>query len=144
MRAFCCVQGNIVVKDPTAEFELSRGVSDVNHARSLNGVVPSVAGLCKGETTMVSLAISAGGRAPLARELPITLTFDKSVGDVTVADVKSAIAAKFPRVSIHTHTLVASLMPFAVLSCTAKAFSQRGEEGTRGREHIAGSGRQGW
>lgn len=48
---------------------------------------------------MVRLTVSAGGRTPLARELPITLTFDKSVEDLTVADVKLAIAAQFPRVS---------------------------------------------
>ncbi|KAI0734178.1 3-oxo-5-alpha-steroid 4-dehydrogenase-domain-containing protein [Fomitopsis betulina] len=46
---------------------------------------------------MVRLTVSAGGRTPLARELPITLTFDKSVEDLTVADVKLAIAAQFPR-----------------------------------------------
>ncbi|EPT05615.1 hypothetical protein FOMPIDRAFT_1021388 [Fomitopsis schrenkii] len=46
---------------------------------------------------MVSLTVTAGGRAPLARELPITLKLDKSVEDVTVAEVKSAIAAQFPR-----------------------------------------------
>ena len=55
---------------------------------------------------MVQLTISAGGRAPLARGLPITLTFDKSVEDVTVADVKSAIATQFPRVSSGAYALV--------------------------------------
>ncbi|TFY64897.1 hypothetical protein EVJ58_g2319 [Rhodofomes roseus] len=47
---------------------------------------------------MVSLTVSAAGRSPLARELPVTLDFDnKTLGDVTVAEVKSAIAAKFPK-----------------------------------------------
>ncbi|KAH9917846.1 3-oxo-5-alpha-steroid 4-dehydrogenase-domain-containing protein [Fomitopsis serialis] len=47
---------------------------------------------------MVSVTVSAAGRAPLARELPVTLSFDdKTLEDVTVADVKSAIAAKFSK-----------------------------------------------
>ncbi|KZT73171.1 hypothetical protein DAEQUDRAFT_722297 [Daedalea quercina L-15889] len=49
---------------------------------------------------MVSITLSAAGRVPLARGLPVTLTFDdKSLEDVTVADVKSAVAAKFPKFS---------------------------------------------
>ena len=79
---------------------------------------------------MVKLTISAGGRAPLARELPITVAFDKGVENVTVADVKSAIAAQFPRVSIHMYGFLTSLMPFAVLPFATKALSQRREEST--------------
>ncbi|KAF9815827.1 hypothetical protein IEO21_04339 [Rhodonia placenta] len=47
---------------------------------------------------MVTLNVSAAGRVSLARGLPITVTFaDKKPEEVTVAEVKAAVAAKFPR-----------------------------------------------
>lgn len=47
---------------------------------------------------MVTLTISAAGRAQLTRGLPATLEFDKSLEEVTVGEVKSALAVKFPEV----------------------------------------------
>ncbi|KAH9943688.1 3-oxo-5-alpha-steroid 4-dehydrogenase-domain-containing protein [Amylocystis lapponica] len=46
---------------------------------------------------MVSVTVSAAGRVPLARGLPIIIDLDKTTEGATVADVKAAIAAKFPR-----------------------------------------------
>ncbi|GBE88589.1 Putative enoyl reductase [Sparassis crispa] len=46
---------------------------------------------------MVALTISAVGRVPLARGLPIIITLDKGVEEATIADVKAAIAAKYPK-----------------------------------------------
>ncbi|CCM04316.1 uncharacterized protein FIBRA_06487 [Fibroporia radiculosa] len=46
---------------------------------------------------MVTVNVSAVGRVSLARGLPVTITLDKNLEDVTVADVKAAVATKFPR-----------------------------------------------
>jgi len=47
---------------------------------------------------MVSFTVSAAGRVSVAKELPITVELaDKTLEDATVADVKAAIAAKFPK-----------------------------------------------
>ena len=51
---------------------------------------------------MVSVNVSAAGRPiPLARGLPIALEIpSKSLETAKIADVKEALAAKFPQVSI--------------------------------------------
>ena len=50
---------------------------------------------------MVAITVSAVGKPPsVARGLPFTVEIPgKSVNEVTVGDVKSSLAAKFPKVS---------------------------------------------
>jgi len=46
----------------------------------------------------VTITVSAAGRVPLARGLPINVSFsDKKLEDVTISDIKTSVAAKFPR-----------------------------------------------
>lgn len=48
---------------------------------------------------MVTITVSAAGPVPLARGLPITLNIPgKQLETATVADVKAALAQKYPKV----------------------------------------------
>jgi hypothetical protein len=47
---------------------------------------------------MSSLTIVASGKSTLLRGLPVSLKLEKPADDATLADVKTALAAKFPRV----------------------------------------------
>lgn len=55
-------------------------------------------------TTMVSITVApAGKKAPsLARGLPHTVVISKAYADVTVGDVKAALAAKYPKVRVYS------------------------------------------
>lgn len=54
---------------------------------------------------MSSLTITATGKSTLLRGFPISLKLEKSADVATVADVKAALAAKFPKVrSSHSPT----------------------------------------
>lgn len=70
--------------------------------------VAEVLGSCLELTTMVSVTVSAARKTPLARDLPVTLEFPEKTADaVTIADVKAAFAAKYPKVPLvllATHT----------------------------------------
>ncbi|OCH94816.1 hypothetical protein OBBRIDRAFT_746685 [Obba rivulosa] len=47
---------------------------------------------------MVAVTVSAAGRIPFARDLPAIVSIDgKTPEDATIADVKAAIAAKYPK-----------------------------------------------
>lgn len=49
---------------------------------------------------MVSVTVSAARQVLVAKGLPVTVELaDKSLQDATVADVKAAVAGKFPNVS---------------------------------------------
>ena len=52
---------------------------------------------------MVAVTIVSVGKPPaVARGLPFTVEITgKSAGEVTIADVKSALSAKFPKVHSH-------------------------------------------
>jgi len=47
---------------------------------------------------MNSLTITAAGKSTLLRGFPVSLKLEKPVDVATVADVKTALAAKFPQV----------------------------------------------
>ncbi len=47
---------------------------------------------------MATIQVSAAKATPLARNLPTSLNFDKPYDALTVSDVKTAIAAKNPKV----------------------------------------------
>lgn len=50
---------------------------------------------------MVIITVSAGRKTPLAKELPATLGFPgKGADAVTVADIKQAFAAKYPKACV--------------------------------------------
>ena len=48
---------------------------------------------------MVSVQISAAKSGPLTRKLPESVSFDKPLDEITILDVKKAIAAKNPKAS---------------------------------------------
>lgn len=78
---------------------------------------------------MVTVTISPAGRPPaLAPKLPITLVLgDKALENATVADVKEAIAAQFPRVRVFAskHKCPSTnLIERVVLSGTSETLSQ--------------------
>ena len=47
---------------------------------------------------MTSLTVSSTGKSTLLRGFPLAITIDKPVDVAKVADVKAALAAKFPKV----------------------------------------------
>lgn len=48
---------------------------------------------------MVVVTVSAAGRSPLLKGLPVTVEIaDKTTDGVTVGDVKAAVAVKLPKV----------------------------------------------
>ena len=47
---------------------------------------------------MTSLTVTATGRSTLLQAFPVSLKLDKPADVATVADVKAALAAKFPKV----------------------------------------------
>lgn len=53
---------------------------------------------------MVTLTIAAAGPVPLARGLPVSVTIPKQVENATIADVKAAIAAKYPKVGTELYS----------------------------------------
>ncbi|KAI0052185.1 hypothetical protein FA95DRAFT_1553882 [Auriscalpium vulgare] len=54
---------------------------------------------------MTKVTVASGGKSPLTRGLPITLEVTKDVDAATVADVKAALAAKFPRLYVERQKL---------------------------------------
>lgn len=72
-------------------------------ASCLEVACPSPYKVSLNSTTMVSITVApAGKKAPsLARGLPHTVTIpSKAYADVTVGDVKAALAAKYPKVRV--------------------------------------------
>jgi very-long-chain enoyl-CoA reductase len=57
---------------------------------------------------MGSLTVTATGKSTLLRGFPVSLNLEKPADVATVADVKAALAAKFPRVysCCHLHSCV--------------------------------------
>jgi len=54
---------------------------------------------------MTSLTITAAGKSPLLRGLPVSFKLDGQADIATVADVKAALAAKFPRLYVDRQKL---------------------------------------
>ena len=83
---------------------------------------------------MDSLTIAAAGKSTLLRGFPVSLKLEKPADVATVADVKAALAAKFPRVRLPLHSLRTRFlqMPtrFTALCRTAKALNQGRTEST--------------
>lgn len=61
-------------------------------------VTPHICLSCSLQRDMATIQVSAAKATPLARNLPTSLTFDKPYDALTVSDVKTAIAAKNPKV----------------------------------------------
>jgi hypothetical protein len=76
---------------------------------------------------MVFVTISAAGKPPVvARGLPFTVEFPaKSIDQVTIEDVKSSIANKFPKVRDSSVQRRRKRTSFPVLRNAPKAFLQR-------------------
>ncbi|KAH9997146.1 3-oxo-5-alpha-steroid 4-dehydrogenase-domain-containing protein [Russula compacta] len=56
---------------------------------------------------MTSLTVTATGQSTLLRAFPVSLRLDKPVDVATVADVKAALAAKFPKLYVERQKLAA-------------------------------------
>ncbi|KAI9434238.1 3-oxo-5-alpha-steroid 4-dehydrogenase-domain-containing protein [Lactarius indigo] len=54
---------------------------------------------------MTALTVTSAGKSPLLRGFPVTITLDKPVDVAKFADVKAALAARFPRLYVERQKL---------------------------------------